>query len=375
MAEHFLNQKMDFFYVDDRPIEKLISELNRTFAFQKVMMIGFSEKKVGQFKSKEESMCNFVFADDLPDDISRETACLVCGDIRYLNQLKISALKNAIPLILYAESYISLKDLMPLFEINAGFKRANILMGIVIDKEIVKQRVNEFSCLMQLDCFSYQFLFFENILSSLFFNSPLNSKVNNTLFELINSLEDLAGQQVNDKTYFDDILNLYFEFIMLVQNFGNNVLLLLSKITSKYNRQCNKINLQFISSQVLIEIYESFLCRITPSLVSSVCYEKHCKILKNASVEEISFEIQYDEQKFWFVLSRFLPNFKKQLSNIKNNFKNARENASFVSMPTMFDFAKETSQLKIKESLCLTADVYQEKSLLKIINLFGLLDF
>ena len=230
----------------------------------------------------------------------------------------------------------------------------------------------------------------------------IESKMDNLYFSSENNHFDLIIKEfyaflqeykINENNY-QNYLDLYFQMIDIKRTLKVDLLENLSqfddelyckpndndKYELKYNLKCGlndnlkddlkNIYKRSIISEVLLNIYQTFLKKISPQIVS-IMNSNNVMFFENY----FDFKTRYDESKFWFVNSKCRYDFIADINDLLDIIFNIKKIIQSVNINTTYLLAKSVDTSKIKSQLKTLAFSFKSDSLLKIIASYGFLDF
>lgn len=348
MAELYLKNSMEFFYIEDEYITKLLDELENRYKYQKILFVGTNKSQMDLIVSQKQRHLFYIFEDNFNSSMN-DVSSVICFDKKLISECKSYCHQNKINYILVLDSYVSIDNF-------CLYKGINQLLGVVINKEKIHSNFKEFVYDFIIDCAQINFLLTEYKINQLYF---CDEKIENLskkcekIQEIINFFNNIYNFQKN----FEKILDYYFDLIMLFYNQNNCYL---SKICLESDGYSN-----LVKTELVLSIYSMFLSRSTPFLMKSA----------SGGITNSNFLFQFNEEKFWFINDKFKLDVINVIKSTLNNLENIKTICARIDMERMFDEAKNMELSNFKKQIFDVSSCLEDNSLIKIINYFGMLNF
>lgn len=357
MAKHLVSKQMEFFYSESFCLDLLFKELEKRFSYQTIVFVGKHKKIEKYVENNKKITLNPVFFDNLLEiNMENDVACMVCCGEKNLDECKMICQKNTINLVLYSAEYVSLSHFFTDGEeIN--------LLGIVLDAECICDDINTFALNMLFDMAQLHFYILENKLNNIYFNENVNPK-NQVLNEKIKKIT----QNFKKNAKFlesNQIFDFYFELITLLINQKKCI------IFNRFLKDFNNYSM-FIFVQMLVKLYTMFSENISPVL-------RDYPNMDNLTIQnqQNAFELikSIDDEKFWFIHSRFKLSVQLLTQNLTTQFKEIAEVCNLIDINQMYLYSQNFSLVDIFNRLKGMSLSFEGNSFLKLIYSFGCLEF
>ena len=326
MAELCLKNSMEFFYIEEDYISKLLDELESRYRYQKILFVGANDSQIDEIVSQKQRQLFYIFENDF--NSTTEIASVVCFDKKMINDCKSFCYKSKINYILVLDSFANIDNF-------CLYKNINQLVGVVINKDNIQKNFKEFTYDFVIDCAQISFLLTENKINQLYFCDEKNDNLSKKC-EKIQEIIDFFNINYNLKDNFEKILDYYFDLIMLFYNQNGCYI---SKICLENGGYSN-----LVKTEIVLNIYSMFLYRSTPQLIKSA----------SGGITSSKFLYQFNENKFWFINNKFKLDIINIIKKTLDNLESIKTICARIDMERIF---RETD------------------SLIKIINYFGMLNF
>lgn len=356
MAKHLVSKQMEFFYSENFSLDLLFKELEKKFSYQSIVFVGKNKKIEKYVENNKKITLKCIFFDNfLEIKLENDIACIVCCGEENLNECKKICQKNTINLILYSAEYVSLSNFfMDGDEIN--------LLGVVLDAECIRYNLNKFALNMLFDIAQLHFYILENKLNNIYFNESVSEK-NQILNEKITKIMQIFKQKAK---FLDcnEIFDFYCELITLLINQKNCIIF--NSCLNNYNGYS-----KFIFVQILIKLYEIFNENISPMLRNYPSTD-NLTLQNQKQVFELIKSI--DDEKFWFIHSRFKLSVQSLIQNLFTQCKEITEICNLIDINQMYLYSHNFNLTAIFDYLKNMALSFKGNSFLKIIYSFGCLE-
>ena len=144
MAELDLKNSMEFFYIEDEFVSKLLDELESRYKYQKILLVGADKYVKDEILSQKQREIYYIFENDFTSTINN-FATVVCFDKSFIDTCKAYCYKNKINYISVLDSYVSIDTF-------CLFKGVNQLLGVVFDKKKIQSTCTDFAYKFIIDC-------------------------------------------------------------------------------------------------------------------------------------------------------------------------------------------------------------------------------
>lgn len=357
MAKHLVSGEMEFFYNEVFSFDLLIKELSSRFNYQKVCFVGFDKEFQQRIESSKDLLFLSEFFLDLSSqEIGTDVACVVCNREAYFEDCNRLCKNLSLSLILYIDDYFNLSNLCLDEEIR--------LLGIVMDKNKLEKKSSAFVLNFLFNLSEIVFLVVENRINNIYFNQPLNEKIEK-LSEKIEKFLNLLQKNTNFYS-FDDVLEYYFEFVNILINENETVL--------RYISKCFHINSfdVLVLAQMILNIYVYFSENTNPNLIK---YPSFSVDDYETSECFLKFNKNFDDKKFWFIYDRFNPSVQNLINQALFLIQKIRNLCDKICVDEMFNLTTKSKIFEVKDNLIDVVMRYSNESLLKVIGNYGLLNF
>ena len=348
MAELCLKNSMEFFYIEDDFITKLLDELESRYKYQKILFVGANKVEIDMIVSQKQRQLFYIFENDFSSSVS-DVSLAVCFDKKMIDDCKSYCFNNKINYIYVLNSFVSIDN----FCLYNGI---NQLLGVVINKKRIQKNFREFVYDFIIDCAKVNFMLTENKINQLYFcdekieNLAKNCEKNQEIINFFN-------HNYNFKGNFENILDYYFDEIILFYNQTSCYLSKLCLTNSGYST--------LVKTELVLSVYFMFLSKSSPLLVKSF----------SGGIVNSSFLCNFNENKFWFINDKFKLDVMNIIKSALNNLENIKTICAKVDTERMFVEAKNMELSDFKKQIFDISSNLEENSLIKIINYFGLLNF
>lgn len=419
-----------FFYSDEDSIENFLLEMNNKFAYQTLVFVNAKENEKNDLvenakKLKIQNEQNFslkfefvnysnenlviknientlnnnlenILNKNFENVVNKEEVCaLVCFDGKDLQDCAKFCRKYYKKLVLYFDDYVSLNYFNP-----------NILnveiIGVVAKKKAICQNIKNFS---QKYCFELgTVLFFdlEEEINNLCFDKKhveFQNQTKNDNFQVRNQTQDYqTNKQIdfqikkqNCDNVFDNSLtfdlvndiiqNFDVDYDKLVYNYVSLINVFLSKKPSIFDEvfknlmQENKNNFEYFScifGEIMLNLYELFIENFTPKLKTYV----EIGVINTQCFDTFfTFEQNFDETRFWFVMAKLKNNLLNKIKNYLSFIENIKQKCYLIDIYSTCEILKNCDFGFVKQIIKEISFTNSQNSLLKIINLYGYLQF
>ena len=348
MAELCLKNSMEFFYIEDEYITKLLDELECRYKYQKILFVGVNKSQIDEIISQKQRQLFYIFEDDF-NSCASDIASVVCFDKEKINDCKLYCYQNKINYILVLDSFISIDN----FCLYNGI---NQLLGVVINKEKIHSDFREFVYDFIIDCAQINFLLTEYKMNQLYFCDEKNENLSKKC-EKIQEIINFFNNNYNINENFEKILDYYFDLVVLFYNQNNCYLSKICLVSGGYSN--------LVKTELVLSIYSMFLSRSTPFLTKSA----------SGGIINSNFLCQFNENKFWFINDKFKLDVINIIKSTLNNIENIKTLCARIDMERMFAEAKNMNLSNFKKQIFDVSSNLEDNSLIKIINYFGMLNF
>lgn len=348
MAEICLKNKMEFFYIQDEIANKLLDELESRFKFQRILFVGAKNSIKEEILSQKKRQLYYIFDGNFDCNLEN-IACVVCFNKQKIADCKSFCYKNKINYILVLDCFVE-------FDSFCLYKDKNQLIGIILDRKNIQKNLRNFVYNFVIECAKTSFILTESKINQLYFCDIKTQNLSKKC-EKNNEIIDFFDKNYNYKENLEQILDYYFEMIMFFYNQNSCFLFTLCSDEVGY------VNL--IKTELILNIYSMFLQKSSPYCV------------KSASGGSLNYQFisQFDENKFWFVNSKFKLDVVNIIQQNLSSIENIKTICAKIDAERMFFEAKNLNLKCFKNQIYDLTSAMQENSLLKVIDYFGLLNF
>lgn len=347
MAELCLKKSMEFFYIEDDYISKLLYELECRYRYQKILFVGANDSQIDEIVSQKQRQLFYIFEKDF--NSTCEIASVVCFDKKLINDCKSFCYKNNINYILVLDSFTSIDNF-------CLYKNKNQLVGVVINKGSIQDNFTKFTYDFVIDCAQISFLLTESKINQLYFCDEKNENLSKKCVK-IQEIINFFNINYNLKNNFEKILDYYFDLVMLLYNQNSCYLDDICLANGGYSN--------LVKTELVLSIYSIFLSRTTPLLIKSA----------SGGITSSKFLCHFNENKFWFINNKFKLDVINIIKNTLDNLENIKTICARVDMERMFREAKNMELSNFKKQIFDISSNLETDSLIKIINYFGMLNF
>lgn len=370
MAEKFL-PKETVGKISNNIFDDLKPMLESNLMFQNVGFFGFSKTEEFSNFCKATKIKSYLICQTEDNEIEK-MSCLVVKDAKQIDYVKKISTQLSIPYIIIIDEIFESNFYSCFYFENNLFKKTNPPWAIILNENSINNNFNRFMLLGSMDIFSNLFERVENFCKKLFFNSLTDNQKEACYEKILCNQLDLIKEknQINKRSAMENYLN----FLLLKINQKPNVLFLLNQLIIKNYKTINHFYSIFVCSQALLELYESFIKHFKFGYAQDVDYFVHNKYLKELGSNAKVGILHLDYLKSTFILEKFKDNLLEEIAHCKEGFYMAKSGILKFDV----DFYYNLSQTRLSclnNCICLTADLIDEPSLLKLMLEFGLLNF
>lgn len=364
MAEHFVLRNMQFLYCDENACENLFQELNSRFAYQKVLFLD-EERYLEKYLQNKKREVNF-FANFQKLDIDNYYDCIVCTDENQIEQVKDYCVNNDCYCVLFVKNYIPIKSIYSLLNNS----KKSFLIGVIIDSDCIEKTQNQFAVSFVLDMITKIFSCLEADMNHIYFNEKNNIFSSSNVFFAKKIEKTLLDYTQNDQDY-RILLDFYSSLIM--ENSGY-ISILDSRVLSTEDSDVSvKLYYKSIVAEILTSIYATFVDEISCNNTQVMKCENYGTF--DANYSYINFYDGFDNERFWFVNSRFGKTMIDKINEYGVIINYLKKCLYEIDVEKVYAFNREVKFFDIKKKLKQASLMFENNSFLKIINNFGYLDF
>lgn len=367
MAEFKLNDKIEFAYASNSILGELLTELEKRFLYQKVLVIDNKYQLSAEIEVlSKNAKCNFVVVKNLSEYPNLlDVACVIDVNCNDLYNVKTECANYKKPYVLLLTEIVESGFLNSQIVVKDKIVNCNYPLGVVLLYTKVLN-VHDFVCKFLLEQTCYMFDVMQFKIDNLFFN-----KKNNRLQELLclnsNNICDIKNIKKIAKTYLNISLQKAAQPLSLLDRIS---CIACDVAFSGYY----KIHMRFVLQHILTLIITDFFNLYTKKIKSTINIQQHQLRLQKYGFSS-NFNLSLPaEQKIDFLLGQFkhkLLGYCKQQMAIINNCKNT---IADINVDFLYKVYTQ-KQTGLSDFICIEPSLFNKNSILKIMSANGLLNF
>lgn len=347
MAELQIKNNMEFFYIEEKVVNKLLDELECRFKFQKVLIVGACANIIDEILSQKQREICYIFDDKFDENLD-DIVCVVCFDETKIRLCKLFCFEKKINFVLVLDSFVGASNFC--LEQNK-----NQLIGVILDKQKLQNNFKNFAYDFVVDCAETSFTLIENKINQLYFFDVECENLSKKT-EKIQEIVDFFAKNNNLTENFEKIMDYYFDIIMLSYNQNSCYISEIGTNEMGYSK--------LVKIEILLNLYAMFLSKSSPLICKSA----------SGTLDE-NFAYKFDENKFWFVNGKFKLDIISLVCGGLDRLEKLKTICTKIDADRIFLEAKNLHLCSFKKQIFEVPSVLKSKSLIKVINYFGLLNF